>query len=601
MTSTTYDDVIAMFDGRLPAPTDWDTCSALVDRLSARELGALQPLAWRGRNSSQYGDQVRNLAYRIADHERARFSPEAFAAGLDVLLDWLGPIEIAPPLTARTDGGMPAQNDRPPMVQALWTLIRGLETDPPVSTHDGLRRLQNLAQVSARHDLSGYVVARFIGDEAQAQINREKIMRRIEGDLMAREWTLIFDQPPLRLRDFQVIEMELDADKRHALLNCYYDSLPGYDAFAQEVFEIAAKRLGAIAARQTAYRADGAFVLDDCEAIEHAACYGLHRQAEWCLDRIGYLWRMAAVAPDPTAKTMPSQSLTIRLAHAAVAEPGPQTLNALDSVAAICRHAGVAKKLDRARKSARAALAAHPERLLGLDPAVPIEKAMLKPFATAVEGLLAQPEPIPALLWHARFGPQRREGWALAKALIWEITPKDGGPRITGLPLKSGGWSLFGELKRDFDESDTIRLWHPVEAADDLSRAWRSRLEQDDVKQPFLQAGREIYRPDPAEIFGRETALFAGREVSAMEMIGLARVSGWRSSEDSDLRLALAGVEFLFNAGVRTYHGNVEFGTTGSFRLLGPHGVLSKVPPRTLSEALRKLDLIVTVGERGRG
>ncbi len=601
MTSTTYDNVLAMFGGRIPAPADWDMCSALVDRLSPKELGALQPVAWRGRNSSRHGDQVRNLAYRIADHERAQFSPEAFAAGLEVLLDWLGPIEVAPPLAARTDGGMPAQNDRPPIVRALWTLIRGVETDPPDSTHDGLRRLQNLAQVSARHDLSGYVVARLIGDGDRAQAIREKKLLRVEGDLMAREWTLIFDQPPLRLRDFQVIDMEVDADKRRALINRYYDNLPGYDAFAQEAFEIAAKRLGAISARHTAYRADGAFVVDDCEAIEHAACYGLYRQAEWCLDRIGDLWRMAAVAPDPTAKTMPSQSLTIRLAHATVAEPGPQTLKALDSVAAICRHAGVAKKLDRARKSARAALAAHPERLLGLDPAVPLEKTMVKPFAKAVEGLLAQPEPIPALLWHARFGPQRKEGWALAKALIWEIAPKDGGPPVTGLPLKSGGWSLLSDLKRDFDESDTIRLWHPVEAADDLSRAWRNRLEQGDVKQPFLQAGREIYRPDPAEVFGRETALFAGREVSAKEMIGLARVSGWKSGDGSDLLLELAGVDFLFDAGVRTYHGNDEYGTTGSFRLLGPHGVLSKVPPRTLSEALRKLDLIATVGERGRG
>jgi hypothetical protein len=40
------------------------------------------------------------------------------------------------------------------------------------------------------------------------------------------------------------------------------------------------------------------------------------------------------------------------------------------------------------------------------------EKSMLKPVSIAVEGLLADPEPILAPLWRARYGPQRKEGWA---------------------------------------------------------------------------------------------------------------------------------------------------------------------------------------------
>lgn len=599
MTDTTYDQVLATLDGLILAPKERDLSRSLVDRLAPRELGALQPLAWSLRDALGQSDQVSHLAFLIADHPRARFTPEAFAAGLEYLLGRLGPVRPGPSKPPPPDGALPAQSDRSPLARALWTLIRGLDSDPPDSAHDGLRRLQHLAQVTTRHDLSGYVVARLVGDADRALSLREALMRRVEGDLMAREWTLLFAQPPLRLRDFQVIEMEADEDKRRALFNRYYDGVPGYEAFAEDLFQIAANRLGAIAAKHTAYRADGAFVVDDCEAIEHAACYGLYRHAPWCLDQLSEIWRMAAVAPDPTVKTVPSQSLTIRFAHAVVAEPGPETLKALDSVAAICRHAGLAKKLERARKSARTALVARPERLLGLDPAQPLEKAMLKPFAAAVEGLLAQPDPMPAPLWLARFGPGRKEGWALARSLIWEIIPVEGAP-LTGLPLKSGGWSLLGDHQRPFDETDAIRLWHPVEGSDDLARAWRSRLEQRGVKQPFLQAGREIYRPDPSEVFGRTTALFARRKVSALPMIGLARVSGWRSGTEGDLFLTLAGVDFVFKAGVLTHHGADGYGESEGFHLLGPQVMLSSVPPRTLSEVLRKLDLIVTIGERAR-
>lgn len=97
---------------------------------------------------------------------------------------------------------------------------------------------------------------------------------------------------------------------------------------------------------------------------------------------------------------------------------------------------------------------------------------------------------------------------------------------------------------------------------------------------------------------GNTIGTFAGHDVSAVSLVGLSRVSGWYSGYQDELHLDISGYRFVFHAGVRVYHGSGDYGTTGNLVLTGPIARLDQVPPRILSEVMRKTDLLVTVGER---
>ena len=136
------------------------------------------------------------------------------------------------------------------------------------------------------------------------------------------------------------------------------------------------------------------------------------------------------------------------------------------------------------------------------------------------------------------------------------------------VPPEAGGWRDVTGVLRGFSEGDAIRLWHPVETPDELARAWRTVLERQGISQPFVQAGREVYPITAAERDGREATRFVGRPVAAVPMIGLARVSGWRLGDRSDLHLTLAGCRFVLEAGVVVYAGASGTGKAGPLRPL---------------------------------
>lgn len=208
---------------------------------------------------------------------------------------------------------------------------------------------------------------------------------------------------------------------------------------------------------------------------------------------------------------------------------------------------------------------------------------------------------MPAHQWFRRFGPDRKAAWALSRDPIWEIATGEGGRNVTTRPELAGKsliWRQQNGTELPFTADDTIRLWHPVETAEALSRAWRSRFEQAGVTQPFVQVGREVYRPAVFEMAGRSISAFAGRLVQGQAMMGLARVSGWRFGFQDELHTTLSGVRFTFCAGARAFPGAAGTGTTGNLTLGGPHDRLDAVPARILSEVMRKVDLLVAVGTR---
>ncbi len=585
-----------MLAGRAPLAADPQDIGALLARLTPKELGILLSAMFdRDRRLQSLGGSGRNA------RPIAALSPEVFDLSVEVLLACKSTLGVPAPLTIAGETPETATSHR--IGDCLWQLIGRMTDLPTPETLSGLRQLAPLAEGGkATWKAKAVVAASLAGDPDLIQRSINELLADTRAELVRAEWDFLRALHPFLLREWVTqecdVDLAADPDDRHAQRMRCLDRLPGYGDFARSVFVRTEERLRAIAEGRVPYVSDGAYVLSDCDVIERAVLWGLMRGEGWCLDRLGEVWQMASVAPDPKAKSMPSQSLTIRFANAAVTEPRPEALRALDAVAKGCRHAGVVKKLERARKSARTALAAQPDRLLALDPAVPVPKDMLKPFAAAIEGLLAVTEPIPAVEWARRLGPDRKEGWALAKALVWEVSPA-GRAAFTALPSERSGWVDLAGVVHAIGDTDLVRLWHPAETPADLAQAWRSKLQRDGISQPFVQAGREVYHPDESELAGLEVKQFADRDVSARQLVGLARTAGWRSGYFSDLHLRLGGLHFKFDAGVQVYPGSEDQGAAGSLWLEGPAVRLRDVPARVLSEVMRKVDLLVSVGERG--
>jgi hypothetical protein len=112
----------------------------------------------------------------------------------------------------------------------------------------------------------------------------------------------------------------------------------------------------------------------------------------------------------------------------------------------------------------------------------------------------------------------------LSRRLIWNIHTSDG--RVAG--TWQGG-VLIGLDGRALPlDGATISLWHPIgcEVAEVL--AWRARLSDLGIVQPFKQAHREVYIVTDAE---RRTDVysnrFAGHIIKQHQMQALARLNGW--------------------------------------------------------------------------
>lgn len=129
--------------------------------------------------------------------------------------------------------------------------------------------------------------------------------------------------------------------------------------------------------------------------------------------------------------------------------------------------------------------------------------------------------------WRRRYAEHPVLG-ALAQRLVWWVGAA-GGDAVAVMP------EAAGTVLRGLDGSPVtpdpdarVRLWHPIEADPQVIEAWRERLMQAQVQQPFPQVWREVYILTDAE---RTTQTYSNRwsghilrQHQAME---LARANGW--------------------------------------------------------------------------
>lgn len=216
---------------------------------------------------------------------------------------------------------------------------------------------------------------------------------------------------------------------------------------------------------------------------------------------------------------------------------------------------------------------------------------------------------------------------AVAAGLLWEVRaegPDGAGDWSAGLPERSGaGWCLAGAdgTAAPVGPRDLVRLWHPLRADLDEIRAWRSEVTARELRQPFRQVFREIYRLTPAEEatvtysnryaahilrFPQARSLMAARGWSATHLgywdggydgeavreVPAVDPYAWRARffyqlverAEDDLRVALCATDQVRFERRRP-------GTTGAWSAAD----LAQVPPLVLSDAMRDVDLFVGV------
>lgn len=203
----------------------------------------------------------------------------------------------------------------------------------------------------------------------------------------------------------------------------------------------------------------------------------------------------------------------------------------------------------------------------------------------------------------------------------------DPGGWTAGLPERDGaGWVLAGPggTAAQVRADDTVRLWHPLRADPDDVRAWRTEVTTSELRQPFKQIFREVYLLTPAE---EATAVYSNRFAAHILRLPQARAlmaaRGWSADhigywgdgyEGEAVRVlptAVVGgddwratfhyqlVEQAEDGGVAslcaTDQVRFERGRAVGGRREWRPADLAEVPPLTLSEMMRDIDLFTGV------
>lgn len=269
------------------------------------------------------------------------------------------------------------------------------------------------------------------------------------------------------------------------------------------------------------------------------------------------------------------------------------------------------------------AQASIPQRVKDTHPAE--LKAFKKSLDDAKKFLPAQRDRIDSMMMRDRVW--RYQDWRqfyvdhpllahMTRRLIWEFRDED--TFASGIFHAEEIENQSGEPIRWLQPRTEVRLWHPLGRPIGEVLAWRRRLEETGLCQPFKQAHREIYILTDAEVRTETYSnRFAGHILGQHQMAALCKQRGWRynlagmwDGGDSVPTLALPEsglIAHFFVEPVNDPHraansGVLLFVSTDQVRFTDNAGVavpLATVPPRVFSEVMRQVDLFVGVASVG--
>jgi hypothetical protein len=269
----------------------------------------------------------------------------------------------------------------------------------------------------------------------------------------------------------------------------------------------------------------------------------------------------------------------------------------------------------------------------GMDAALVVERGG-KRLKTVPKAVRSDPAYFEARELQERLrGQARRLRFGLLEPLVTQGTPVSAADVLTLLGLPAGrelipavlwrtaeGATGFLEPERDGGEGLLVRgldgtavaatgdlyAVHPWDlfAAGTLS-AWQRAVVTRRIVQPVRQVFRELYLLTPAEIeSGIESARFAQHRVDGARAARLLAARSWRTvwgECDGIATRRFGDVEARLAFGEAGYYLGEGEAVTGdiTFRHAAATILLTEVPPKVLSEAMRDVDLVVSVAALG--
>lgn len=258
----------------------------------------------------------------------------------------------------------------------------------------------------------------------------------------------------------------------------------------------------------------------------------------------------------------------------------------------------------------------HADELAALRALAKEVAIMLAAQRLRLERLLLTERSWPLDLWRERYADHPLVS-AIARNLIWELTEGDETRVVTAVDgvLRD----ITGAAVEPAADA-VVRLWHPATAPPSEVAAWRLRIEQLGVVQPFKQAHREVYLLTDAE---RQTEVYSNRFAAHIlrqhQFSALAKGRGWRytlqgwwGTSDGQAILELPQHDLVAalwtdipaedeqdwnDAGIHFHVATdqVRFTRAGTEDAVP----LSEVPIRVFSEVMRDVDLFVGVASIG--
>ncbi|TVR98891.1 MAG: DUF4132 domain-containing protein, partial [Phycisphaerales bacterium] len=180
---------------------------------------------------------------------------------------------------------------------------------------------------------------------------------------------------------------------------------------------------------------------------------------------------------------------------------------------------------------------------------------------------------------------------------------------LIGYPGEGGRvLTAFDGAVEPVGNNDTLRLAHALDLYErgDWTEWQRDCLRAERV-QPFKQIFREIYPPTEAELADEGmVSRYAGHQIQPGKTLALLKSRGWVASHEDGVRRVFLeeGVIAELWAGSMIFTPGwvedpvvegVRFCRKGDYQTLPA----SKVPPRVFSEAMRDVDLVVSVAHAG--
>lgn len=164
----------------------------------------------------------------------------------------------------------------------------------------------------------------------------------------------------------------------------------------------------------------------------------------------------------------------------------------------------------------------HRDELRELQQALKDVQSMLPAQRDRIDALFLAEKSWPYAVWRERYLEHPLVG-TIARRLVWRI-----GDRPSTF---SDGRAADVEGREVACPADaSVRLWHPVGAAVEEITAWRRRLRDLGVTQPFKQAHREIYLLTDAERrTGTYSNRFAAHVLRQHQFNALCAARGWKN------------------------------------------------------------------------